>query len=66
METDMSFYIYHPAYNAWLSDDYADWTNSFFDAARFPSREQANEQAEQLQGMNQGAYVMDDGIPTEN
>jgi len=63
----MSFYVYRAIERTFLApppsaDEPIWWTESFFDAASFASREQADAAAVSQLGEGHDAYVLDDGI----
>lgn len=58
----MSCCIYRPVERVFLADDEHSWTNNFFEAAMFTSREIADQIAERELGPGHDAYVFDDGI----
>ena len=59
----MSFYVYRPVERVFLGADERTWTESFFEAAGFTSRDLADSIAERELGPGHDAYVLDDGIP---
>ena len=58
----MAFFVYQPVEREFLAEDEKTWTDSFFEAANFSSREDAEDAATQLLGDAHGAFVFDDGI----
>jgi hypothetical protein len=58
----MTFYVYQPVEREFLAEDVKTWTESFFEAANFPTREVAEQAASHVLGEAHGAMVFDDGI----
>jgi len=58
----MSFYVYQPVEHEFLAEDKHTWTDNFFSAFGFASREMADEAATDVLGEAHGAFVLDDGI----
>lgn len=57
----MAFYIYRPSEREFLAEDEKSWTEDFFSAAAFTSRELADDIAVRELGEGHDGYVLDDG-----
>lgn len=54
----MTFFLFRPIANEWLSEDRKTWTQNFFYAAEFKRKYEAENKAEELLGKGHDAYVM--------